>query len=990
MESLVCSRKTRNGWWKALPVGLLLLLPLHRAGAQALDTFDVGSGTPADNNTEPLNNYQPNIYATNFLNDTSSTFSWNLGSSGTWLNNLYQGWYYTQNFTNSGEMDSSTGFRFDSQIPNMPGHTEAATFYNAGNLYCGTTLFISTGINPILLTLFSSGFNSYFGYGGAYVLATNIYDSGTIDVGMNGLAWFIGDNIVFNRGSVSLQNFSQSLTGGSGFNLTATGAADYSTNQWSPAGALGQFSAYGPLNKTPFELYLFNSVPYFDLTPDSTGTNVTVRMIFLQDNSVNVTTNVYIGANGGQFKGLGTVEWVGTVTDPATGQALTRYLYLNDDYVGGSATNILNYGDPGTGVPGNYTIYASDTPLALGTPAASGLFSQFGSGNITNNIYSYFNAQFMPSTVSPGGLGLTNLPGRVQISASKNLSLSLTSLSGMNYLQINSTNEFDTDGQSSFGSPYSDFYLGHTNGTFVAANLIQSSLPLWSGSLQAWSTRWTNTVAGTNYDFRVMLVASRLNPLTPSSVQDFVLYSSNNVVISDTLNITRTFSLNCTNLLLTTNGVGNGFASPDGELNLDSSAISWAASVPRLRCLTNNGTISTMNAATYGSAALPYIALVNSGNISNSGGSIVYAGDFENYGAISAGTGQFSVKSLTAAMTNGIITAAGTFSAAANSMVIAGTTIAAGKSLTLIATNQLTDTGVTNGNLWELGYNYSGYGSWTGLALPVKPAYGDLLGTTIIDVAVTNALINNVWAGEDRGAVNAGFSNNVAIGQLILDAQGMAPRTQYSFSGPPGASNNALYVDDLILMDQATNIDGNGNVSALVTNANFHIYYAQAMLNGVSVAEKLNHKNSDLLRWVPTYAGYYSSTNLVYPPGVTNTVNAALAQSPDIDSDGDGNPNSTDPTPFLVPALVNFTETLTNLPPLSVRLQWLTVAGGTNEVDFKTNLVSPDWMALTNFVSPMPYPSPPGYVRIFDPLTNAPHYYRVSVQPDLLRGMPNP
>lgn len=1115
---------------KALPVGLLLLLPGHRAGAQ-VDTFNVGSGTPAGN-IEPLIDYTPFIQATNFVNDTSSTFSWNLGSSGTWLNGLYQGWYYTQNFTNAGEMDSSTGFRFDSQIPNLSGHTEAASFYNAGNIYCGTTLF--SGISPVQLTLFSSGLNFIYGYGGAYVYATNIFNSGTISVGADGLAKFAGDNIVFNRGTVAIQGYSFT----SGANITASGATDTSTNQWTPAGALGPLSAYGVMNRTPFELYLFNSVPYFDQRPDSSGSNVVVRMVFLQDNSVNVATNVYISANDA-FGGEGTVEWAGTYTDPATGQTSTHYLYLNDNYAAGSDTNILKYGDPGTGVPGNYTFYSSDTPLALGTPAPSGFVNNlFGPDSITNNIYSYVSAQLIPTTVSTSGTALTNLPGRVQISAAKNLNLSLASVSGMNYLQLNSTNEFDTDGQSSFGSPYSDLYLGHTNGTFVAANIVQSALPIWSGTVQAWSTRWTNTVAGINYDFRVLLVASQLNPVTPSSVQDFVLYSSNNVVISDTLNITRTFSLNCTNLLVTTNGVGNGFASPDGELNLGSAAISWATSVPRLLCLTNNGTISYLNAAQFignsnvvtmipgtnavaaagtlsevagrtnvlknnlvtigtniyvfvstlanktpnqvkiaakfdgsmsnliaainhgagagttystnthanplvtagalvnhaftvtalaagsagnsittvnssvttnitwsghaalyggadpvapatnvASVAVPYHDFVNSGLVSGLGATI-WADDFENYGYFSAGTGLFSVQSLTTTMTNGTIAAAGTVSLTADSMVIGGTSITAGKSLTLIATNLLTDTGVTNGNIWELGYNYPGYGSWTGLVLPVKPANGDLRGTTIIEVAVTNNLINSLWAGADLGAVNAGFTNNAAIGQLVLDAQGSAPHTQFYFSGP--GTSNAMYVDNLVLLDQATNLDGSYNVTTLQSNANFHIYYAQAMLNGVSLAEKLNHKNGDLLRWVPTYAGYYSSTNLVYPPGVTNTVNAALAGSSDIDSDGDGLDNADDPTPFLVPAQVNFTETITNLPPLSVRLQWLTVAGGTNEVDYKTNLLSPSWLPLTNFVSPWPYPHAPGYVWIFDPLTNAPHYYRVVVQPDLLFGMPNP
>ena len=38
---------------------------------------------------------------------------------------------------------------------------------------------------------------------------------------------------------------------------------------------------------------------------------------------------------------------------------------------------------------------------------------------------------------------------------------------------------------------------------------------------------------------------------------------------------------------------------------------------------------------------------------------------------------------------------------------------------------------------------------------------------------------------------------------------------------------------------------------------------------------KLSHHNGNHLRWVPAYAGTFSSTNLVFPAGVTNTVNAA-------------------------------------------------------------------------------------------------------------------
>jgi hypothetical protein len=170
----------------------------------------------------------------------------------------------------------------------------------------------------------------------------------------------------------------------------------------------------------------------------------------------------------------------------------------------------------------------------------------------------------------------------------------------------------------------------------------------------------------------------------------------------------------------------------------------------------------------------------------------------------------------------------------------------------------------------------------------------------------------------------------------------------------------------------------------------------------ISVAEKLNHKNNDHLRWLWMYAGHFSSTNIVYPDGTTNgPFNAALASSKDIDSDGDGLVNGSDPTPFYVPSEVNFKQTLTNQPPLSIRLQWTTIPLATNYIYYRTNLFSTVWLPLTNFdhyyyganvavtnsahtnsfVSPQAYPGPTTNVWVFDAAANGPRFYRVMVNP---------
>jgi len=151
-------------------------------------------------------------------------------------------------------------------------------------------------------------------------------------------------------------------------------------------------------------------------------------------------------------------------------------------------------------------------------------------------------------------------------------------------------------------------------------------------------------------------------------------------------------------------------------------------------------------------------------------------------------------------------------------------------------------------------------------------------------------------------------------------------------------------------------------------NPNITIYFAQATANGVSVAEKINKaslysgKNGGTvdahgnvtspgrLRWVPTYAGHFSSTNIVVN-GVTNTVNAALAQSPDIDSNGNGIANAFDPNPFFTSAQINFGLTITNQPSRQAVLTWDTVPLATNFVYYTSNLLTGPWQLFTNFSS---------------------------------------
>jgi hypothetical protein len=945
------------GQWLRL-CGLLSLLLAHAA----LATDPLYQNDAVLNYTVP-GNPPPIIDATNFVNNNSFTVNF---SALTFNPEFYEPWN-VRNYTNNGFMSANTGFQFDTQTTNVIPHQMAGSFYNAGTISCGA--------------LASSPF--FFSAGQLIAWATNIVNPGTINMGPNTVMQLTGGNVDLSRSTIVMQGLN--IFGSTANAVGLDWGAGTDTNaDWVPGANLTPTTATSSLFLTAKSGFfvnsenLNNSTPYFQI--DGSGTsNVVVRAVFFSDQSANVTHNVYFDANtiGG---GFATVEWAGSYIDSASGLTLTNYLYLNDDYVLGSSTNVLIF----NGVPDNYTFTGSSAPIFIGTPTASG----FPAGiiqppGVVTNTYSYVNAQLISTTTAtnasqqnPSG-AFTNLPGRIYITASRELDLTLADISGPNYLSLTATNlnQFDGSASAVIVSPYSDISLGVANGFLTVTNLLQAALPNWSGAIQAWSGRWIFvSTNGVTNDFRVLLVNSQLAPTTLSQVQHLTLHGTNSVIISDAFNVLSTLSIDAQNLTLTTNGYGNGATSPDGELNLESGAILWSSSLPNLRNLTNNGAIRSQNLIAFGSPPpANYLTFINRGLISDLGATI-YANYFENSGIFAnAGLGSFNLQSLTTVLTNGSITAGGDLAITTGSLLTSNLVLQAGRSLTLQVANLLTE-GVTSGNSWSVG----GAGS-AGLNLPIKPLAGDLLGTTISCTAPgPNKQVVNTWAGLDYGASPAGYTNNVAVGVLVLDALGA--NSTFKFNGT--GTNNALYVDELELLDVATNFNGS-QVNALNISTNMVIYYAQAMVNGVSVAEKLNHLNNNRLRWVPTYAGHFSSTSIVYPDGTTYAFNAALAQSPDIDSDGDGIVNASDPTPFFVPSQMHLTLTVTNNPAFTVLISWRSIAVATNYVYYKTNLTSAAWFTLTTLTNLVASGSPVTNTVVDHPDPSMPRYYRVRVDPSL-------
>lgn len=1066
-------------------------------------------------------------------------------------------------FVNENEV--GVGFQFDTQTTNILTHQMAGTFYNSGTIRCdsildGNNLF---GGN---VSLFDFGFE--YSFGQCLVWATNIFCPGTIETSENGFIGLTGQHVDLHHSLLLMeQGFAQGLSPTNVDASVNSEGAGYDTNaEWNPSFDLTPTNA---LSSLPDGLYLTNSTPYFQiLTSINPGvsTNVLVRAVFIQNDNTNVSYTTYVApslfGNDGAL-----LQWTGTFVDPATGQTSTNNLYLFHYYF--NSTNFLPIvtfnTTPQNGIE-EYQNYVWDQTSALspGNVTAPGFQNVFNDSNITN-IYEFFNSQLAGttagtnvSTANPSG-ALTNLPARIQIAASQDLNLSNAIISGENYLSLMASNQFDGNGNAQIVAPYSDINLGVTNGYLAVSNLLEGNIFTWSGTLNEWSTRWTNVDAnGISWDYRVMLVESDLKPTLEPQVQNLTL-TTTNLLVSDVLNVFGPLYTSAQSLTLTTNAFGVGAHSLDGELNLQNQnpfTWSWNSSFPNLLWLTNDGAIRMANLSDFvgstqavqvtpGSAAIsasgqlveaagtnvatnttvtiagvpyvyvgklnntvpyqvmvastfdgsmsnliaainagagggknysaitypnpaatagllaggafvvsanannypgtygnsiavavtgtnltwatatnravpisylqggadavqgatntiassvPYGAIINDGLMTDQG-STLWANNFMNGGVISNGVGSFLLNAQTATLTNGSLTAGGDVSITANTLEMSNLVLQAGRTLTLQVTNWLTDDGVSNANIWSVG-STNGTGG-NGLMLPIlptntTPSLNNLLGTTISVVCPPpNKDVSSTWAGLDYGASTLGYdTNNVAIGQLILNS--LADSSTLSFNGT-GVSN-AIYVDRLVLENYASlaNGEGSGGIPTLSFN-NLVIYYADAVSSStvtggplLEVSHQLNNSNGGHLRWVPQYAGYFSSTNMVYPNGSTNTFNIGLVTSPYIDSNGNGIPNAFDSQPLFVSSQVDFKFALTNVPPEMAKLTWNSIPGATNFIYYApdlTNMDTADWNVITNFVSPSAVPPVGGW-----PITNTlvlplnltnPHgYYRVGVVPN--------
>jgi hypothetical protein len=515
----------------------------------------------------------------------------------------------------------------------------------------------------------------------------------------------------------------------------------------------------------------------------------------------------------------------------------------------------------------------------------------------------------------------TNLLGRIDVIGT-NVSLHRTRLRGESSLVIQAPALADNR-LASVDAPWVNFDIGSTNPHLLITNLSPRQVRRINGTIRCYAAIWDNfqyLPTQTNYiRFHVTFLDHNLSGLQPV-VTDRFAAKVGSLTVQDPLTIGKRFHFEGTNLTFNS---GGGLTLPVG--------YSLAGSnLPSLLNFTNEGLITiTMAEAHFGDDRFnaqgqprPLLSFVNRGtNTATSffirSGLIFNSGTLEAAGGIlsmEAGRVQLQGENIAAVVTNittNIVLDPIILALVTNvSTNITTNTLAArltSRSLIeiragdMIASNSLIECArlmlsVTN-NLWA--GDLSAPSTWItthGFQVPHRTTNGDLMAVTLLTKAVQPfQQVNAVWAGRNLGPVPAGFSNNLALGRLILDG---TEESVFRFSGP--TSGSGFYVDYIEFQNYATNFFGPRR--SIEIDPSLTIFFANANIP----AEKLTNTFPGRMQWVPNFLGPLSVTNIFcYCSNADGTIttnsypmNIALASSKDIDSDADGVVNADDLDPL--------------------------------------------------------------------------------------------
>jgi hypothetical protein len=1016
---------------------LLLVAGLLPSVAQAADAVWDNSGTVTD---------PPQIDATNFVNsgliDIFTSLPFETSD--------------TLNYTNSGTMIGTPGWFFLTSPANTGHDRPAANFVNLndglvqaqdggrlvtiGTASAAASYLVIAASNIVNKGTLSVGGNGLLNLRGTNVnLArsalevTALQPRGSVivgqtnyinDVGINDVWWGQTNGFFFNSAAV--------------WNGT-TATAPPHTVQQGIGGGFGQVS----FSITPDVVSGFsNTVSFAGLTlTNSDGsitnvlvpTNIVKQAVFvsLSDPSIISAAVHYFPSSSftNPFRTVA-IEFVMSSTNVITQLPDQTSLFFYDTLA--SETNrgvIFNVGAGGLPPfvpqrPANYNLSRIDNGrFALGlngnvTPDPSFLFDpQTYSNAVVVGEYAGYNAKVdnlatEPPPVTPGTV--TNFPGRVQVTA-ENLDLRSTRIRGEGEVTIKANHLLSSAG-AAVDCENLSYNLGSTNGLLNVTGLSKQSVIRLKGNLIAWSAVWTNlatlvftnnfvvtntvdtngVVTGTNAIsspitnsvsinlYAMVLDAQNLGGRFPVITWDLILHSTD-AVINDPISVVESFfvdgqslTINGT-LVLTSTSLQNTFGQ-----SVTTALNDWFfTNAPNLLHLTNNGTINVADEAHFGDdRSFPYSDFVNKGSVV--AGSIDLASTYvENDGTMIANVGPMNLAGTIGTFQGGSSSSGGDINLKFSDLKFLSHTITASGALNFDVTGALSDAGSGSSNTFTV---------VNGFNLLVKPNQGDLLGTTIQDSPPPFVEVDHVWAGQDRGPSAAGYSDNVAIGRLVLTVQDPSPLRAplFVFTGTNG--QRALYVDLLDITSLGVNYS-----NIIQINPSLTIYFAAARVgftppvNSSGIPQEpeefLNGQFGGHLVWVNGFAGPNSSTAVIVN-GQTVLINNALRNSKIIDSDNDGIPNFFDPTPLggsgggtattgvlLGSGLAKPTNSLQVFS-----LNFNAAANTAYRVEVSTNLANPSWQLVTSYTNFSPATA---NVTIADTnnVSGRQRFYRVRVAP---------
>ncbi len=515
-------------------------------------------------------------------------------------------------------------------------------------------------------------------------------------------------------------------------------------------------------------------------------------------------------------------------------------------------------GSPGAGVvPTNFFF----NPINFNLPPSNNLSFYTGWSNTAvaadYAAYSCFvDNQASEPPSNPGNptgnaSSVTNLPGRVHIYAGS-LNLNDTQMRGEGEIVVQATHLVSSQ-NASVDCENLSYNLGSTNGNLNVQYLAALTAVRLNGTVSECSAVWSNVtfVVTTNYIvgydtntppkltnapafltntvqigvYALLVNAGQLASEVPVTVYDLLLHSTN-IVITDSMDVIGSFLLDGQSFTLngSLNFPGTAPIDPISGTPFSINPIqNWVyTEAPTLLYFTNNGSLSIANDAHFGDdGPTNYQVFVNNGIITAGDQAIDSVNLQINNGANEATIGDFSATAGTMIVSNSEITAVGDIDISAGTLLIDPSSLSASGALNFTVTTNLSDAGISSGN---------GFSCQNGFNLWIKPQTGDLWGTTITTMAPFVGEYDHFWAGVDygtnaTGAYATGFTNNEALGTLVLSPQYVSPPYYPLFFFSGTGVSNGLYVGTLDLSQLSTNI-----ANMLEIDPSLTIYYAHALV----------------------------------------------------------------------------------------------------------------------------------------------------------------